>query len=93
MGNLWVILFAWPAGIVVGNLIAQGIVWLLLGPSVYWRFTCKAKPWCWRVAWHRVDGTTYRTCHVHLTPGHCDRLFEKHAEKRPDAHARLNNGG
>ena len=43
---------------------------------------------CWRwPAEHKVDGTHYRTCHVHFTPEDHDRLHEKHRLKFPTQHA------
>jgi hypothetical protein len=45
---------------------------------------------CYRVGWHRVEGTTYRTCVKHFTGPVHHRLWIKHAAERPDQHDLLN---
>lgn len=43
---------------------------------------------CWRwPAEHKVDGTHYRTCHVHFTPEDHEALHEKHRLRFPTQHA------
>jgi hypothetical protein len=46
---------------------------------------------CYRVAWHRVEGTTYKTCTKHATGAVHHRLWIKHAAELPDQHDLLNN--
>lgn len=53
------------------------------------KFNCNEKR-CLRIGTHKVEGTTYRTCHKHTTiPVHA-RLIGRHSEKRPEAHRLLN---
>ena len=54
---------------------------------VYRRMKCKS---CWRLAHHKVEGTHYRTCHIHATQSKHDALRARHKAKHPDTHAFLN---
>lgn len=50
---------------------------------------CREKR-CWRIGFHKVDGTKYKTCHRHATIEVHDRLHSEHAVKHPEQHKLLN---
>jgi hypothetical protein len=52
----------------------------------YRHLKCKS---CWRIAHHRVEGTHYKTCHLHATPAEHARLSALHAHKFPEQHELL----
>jgi len=82
-------LFAWPAGIVVGNLIAS-ILWGLPTWLILLRKLHCSQPWCFRPGRHPIEGTTFHTCQKHtVAPVHAS-LKALHAEKYPEQHAHLN---
>lgn len=87
---IW-ILFRWPDGIVLGNLIAS-VMWALPAWFLLLHKLHCGKPCCFRPAKHPVAGTTYHTCQKHTTRDVHDKLFAKHEKKFPDQHDLLNGG-
>jgi len=85
---LWV-LFDWPNGIVVGNLIAS-MLWALPTWFILLKKLHCAEHGCFRPGRHLVAGTTYNTCQKHTTKEIHDRLFQRHSVKFPDQHDHLN---
>lgn len=68
------------------------VIQVLSGIAAVWairKFNCSQRG-CLRLGFHRVDGTTYRTCRHHLTAEHHAALKERHAERHPEAHKVLN---
>lgn len=56
----------------------------------YLHHQCSEKR-CWRVAHHQVDGTHYKTCHLHASKTHHWRLQKRHKHEHPDMHELLGN--
>jgi len=91
VGHFLDILFAWPNGIVVGNLIAS-VLWTVPTWFILLHHLHCAEQHCYRPGTHTVEGTTYRTCGKHTTiPVHAE-LVKRHADKRPEQHKLLNKG-
>lgn len=89
MIHFLITLFAWPQGIVVGNLIASGITTGLAMAYALRKLNCKVKR-CPRIGRHSVQGTTYHTCSKHTTADKHADLHALHAQVRPDQHDLLN---
>lgn len=88
--HILLILFAWPYGIVVGNLIASAITTGLALAYAMRKLNCSVRR-CPRISFHSVQGTTYRTCHHHATVTHHATLVARHVAERPDQHELLNS--
>lgn len=58
------------------TIFAAIIIW-------YKRNKCKS---CWRLAYHKVRGTHYKTCHKHATIAHHAKIRSGHAEQYPEQH-------
>lgn len=64
---------------------------LIAAVALFFRHLICKERGCCRIAWHRVEGTTYRTCVKHFTGPVHHRLWMKHAAERPGQHDLLNN--
>ena len=78
----------WWQGNVYGNLVAS----VVLSAGIIWTFyKMKLKCTnCWRPSHHKVEGTHYRTCHIHSNKPDHKELSKLHASKYPAEHDLLN---
>ena len=86
--EVFLTLFAWPGGILVGNLLASLFLYVLGYLLILRKFECKEKG-CYRFGRHIVPGTTYHTCAKHYTIPVHDKLRAQHASERPAQHATI----
>lgn len=85
---------AWRWCVTQGPL--PNIVQIVSGPGlaaaiiIWWRHQICQQHGCPRLAFHRVRGTTYKTCTRHAVPAVHAALIRQHAAERPEQHALLN---
>lgn len=70
------------SNLTVVGVIPAALTWIKLR-------NCRQKG-CWRIGFHKVDGTKYKTCHRHATIEVHDQLHADHAQKHPELHKLLN---
>ena len=79
--------YAWFSGF--GSDLGEGTIFASIW-MIYRQHKCKTCP---RIAKHRVEGTSYKTCHKHSTKAHHEFLHRHHEERHPDQHEFLNDRG